>query len=200
MSRILLACSGGAVVLPDAGRALVDADDGGNLIVNPPRPVWERSELTPGELTLWSLLVAATGRAMLDTLPQLDNGCINYWEAGNWSLNEAAEPRGPKRAPDSRRVHLHLLGRSPAARSESWRWGEAPKFPEFADRERWCAAHRRLAAEECRAIVARARQSLVDRYGFAGDPALAGGDCAGCGYPTSGRVADRLLYCSECAP
>ena len=82
----ILSCIGGDVVLPDPLLVLVDRIDGGNLIVNPQRPVWERSELTALELTQWSYLVAATGRAMLDVLPQLAGGCINYWEAGNWAL------------------------------------------------------------------------------------------------------------------
>ena len=68
----LLTTGGGSVVLPDAKLVLVDRRDGGNLIVNPPRDVWERSELTAAELIAWSCLVAATGRAMLDVLPQLD--------------------------------------------------------------------------------------------------------------------------------
>src|SRR3954465_4561251 len=106
---VLFTCDGGTVCLPAADLVLVDRNDGGNLIVNPPRDVWERSELTAQELTHWGFLVAATGRAMLDTLPQLAGGCINYWEAGNWALNELAEPRGPKTAPTHRRVHLHLL-------------------------------------------------------------------------------------------
>ncbi|MGZ5446485.1 MAG: hypothetical protein ACXWLY_31685 [Thermoanaerobaculia bacterium] len=77
----LFTSSGGSIVLPEL--VLVDREDGGNLIVEPPRDVWERSELTAEELTLWSFLIAATGRAMLDVLPQLEGGCINYWEAGN---------------------------------------------------------------------------------------------------------------------
>ncbi|MBK5259805.1 MAG: hypothetical protein JJE51_09445, partial [Thermoanaerobaculia bacterium] len=139
MADVLFTCSGGSVVLPDARLVFVSREDGGNLIVNPPRPVWERSELTPEELTHWSFLVAATGKAMLDTLPQLEGGCINYWEAGNFALNEAADPPGPKTAPEHRRVHMHLLGRSPRAKHPAWRWGEAPKFPDFADRYEWAA-------------------------------------------------------------
>ena len=87
------------MVLPDEKLVLVDRSDGGNLIVNPPRDVWERSELTPAELVAWSFLVAATGRAMIDVLPQLEGGCVNYWEAGNWALHHDAEPAGPKTAP-----------------------------------------------------------------------------------------------------
>jgi hypothetical protein len=86
----LYSCDGGDIVLPGRDLVLVSRMDGGHLIVNPPRAVWERSELTRRELMQWSALVAATGRAMLDVLPQLEGGCINYWEAGNWSLGRSA--------------------------------------------------------------------------------------------------------------
>jgi hypothetical protein len=140
---------------------MVGAAEGGNLIVNPPRVVWERRELTPEELTQWSFLVAATGSAMLDALPQLKDGCINYWEAGNWALNEAAEPRGPKTPRIHRRLHHHLLGRSRTAP----RWGEAPHFPDFADRLTWAKDRAPLSADECAAVVARTRVLLRERYG-----------------------------------
>ncbi|HEY0372836.1 MAG TPA: hypothetical protein VGD79_12585 [Thermoanaerobaculia bacterium] len=159
----LFTCAGGSIVLPEM--PLVDRNDGGNLIVNPPREVWERSELTAEELTQWSFLVAATGRAMLDVLPQLDGGCINYWEAGNWALNDAAEPRGAKIAPGFRRVHMHLLGRSPRASHPAWRWGEAPQFPVFADRREWASSFAPLTEAERRAVVARARDLLRTKYG-----------------------------------
>jgi hypothetical protein len=158
----LFECRGGSIVLPEL--PLVDRNDGGNLIVNPPREVWERSELTAEELTHWSFLVAATGRAMLDALPQLAGGCINYWEAGNWALNDASEPPGPKTAPDHRRVHMHLLGRSPNAGHPDWRWGEAPRFPEYARRREWAASFAPLNAEECRAVVAAAQRLLAEKY------------------------------------
>jgi hypothetical protein len=161
----LYSCSGGHIVLPDRSLVLVSREDGGNLIVNPPRDVWERSELTRDELTHWSFLVAATGRAMLDVLPQLDGGCVNYWEAGNWALHHDAEPRGPKTALVSRRVHMHLLGRSRTARNPAWRWGDAPKFPDFADRHAWAANNEPLTAAECNAIVERAREILGTTYG-----------------------------------
>jgi diadenosine tetraphosphate (Ap4A) HIT family hydrolase len=156
--------AGGEIVLP-ANLVLVDRLDGGHLCVNPPREVWERSELTPEELTQWSFLVAATGRAMLETLPQLHEGCVNYWEAGNWSLHDQAEPAGLKIPRRHRRVHLHLLGRSRSARSPDWKWGEAPRFPDFADRFAWAAAFKPLEPEECRAIVARAAEILRSVYG-----------------------------------
>ena len=151
----LFGCEGGEVVLPD--QPLVDRIDGGNLIVNPPRSVWERSELTATELSTWSFLVAATGRAMLDALPQLEGGCINYWEAGNWALNDAADPRGPKTPTLHRRVHLHLLGRSPRAKHPAWKFGEAPMWPTYAGREKWFAGFQPLTRDECSAVVDRLR-------------------------------------------
>src|SRR3954469_17374288 len=159
-------CSGGSVTVPDEKLVLVDREDGGNLIVHPPRDVWERRELTPRELTLWSFLVAATGSAMLDVLPQLEGGCINYWEAGNWALNVGAPPAGPKTGPDHRRVHLHLLGRSRFAKSSSMEWGEAPKFPDYRDRHKWAAQNRQLSDDECRVVAHRAKSLLVDEYSF----------------------------------
>lgn len=160
---ILYTCAGGSIVLPDM--PLVDRADGGNLIVNPPREVWERSELTAEELTQWSFLIAATGRAMLDVLPQLAGGCINYWEAGNWALNIAAHPPGVvKTAPEHRRVHMHLLGRSPRAQHRSWQWGEAPQFPPFAERVAWASSFAPLTDAECRAVVGRAVEVLEEKW------------------------------------
>jgi len=165
--QVLHRCVGGTIVLPAAGLVLVDRADGGNLVVNPPRAVWERSCLGKDELIAWSCLVAATGQAMIDALPQLDGGCVNYWEAGNWALNDAADPHGPKTAPDNRQVHMHLLGRSRDAASADWRWGEAPRFPRYAERLEWAAKHERLTEAECTAVVQRARDVLRDKYGIA---------------------------------
>jgi hypothetical protein len=162
----LLRCSGGELVLPGADLLLASRLDGGHLVVNPPRPVWERGELAADELARFSFLVAAAGRAMLDVLPQLDGGCINYWEAGNWALNDAADPPGRKRAREFRRMHLHLLGRSPHSANPNWAWGESPRFPAFAERHTWSAGFEPLDADECAAIVARAEALLVERYGF----------------------------------
>jgi hypothetical protein len=159
LKSTLFTCDGGCVVLPDL--VLVGREDGGHLVVNPPRVVWERSELTAVELCGWSALVAATGRAMIDSLPQLADGCVNYWEAGNWALHADAEPAGPKTVRAHRQVHAHLLGRSPDAIHPSWRWGEAPRFPAFVDRFSWAAEFERLTAGECAAIVSR----LTDRLG-----------------------------------
>jgi hypothetical protein len=92
IQRTLIQNSGGLVALP--AQPMNHRADGGHLLVNPPRPVWERSELNATELTRWSCLVAATGQAMLEALPQLANGCLNYWEAGNNNLNDQAHPNG----------------------------------------------------------------------------------------------------------
>jgi hypothetical protein len=166
----IFSCPGGSIVLPDPGRALVDRTDGGNLLVNPPRPVWERGELTPAELTLWSFLIAATGTSMLETLPQLEGGCINYWEAGNWALNDLAEPAGPKLARQHRSVHMHLLGRSPRATHPDLRWGEAPKFPDFTERLSWMAKLELLTPDECQRIVAKTEALLVSKYSCLASP------------------------------
>jgi len=163
-SSVLLRCAGGTVALPGATAVLVDRLDGGHLLVHPPRRVWERSELSLRELSWWSALVAASGRAMLDTLPQLADGCVNYWEAGNWSLHDAALPHGRKDVRARRRVHQHLFGRSRTAAHRSWLWGEAPLFPRFVERDAWCAFFQPLARDECAAIVHRLVELLKDVY------------------------------------
>lgn len=157
----LFECSGGVVLLP--GRPLTHREDGGHLIVNPPREVWERSALTPAELTRWSMLVAATGQAMLETLPQLAGGCLNYWEAGNWSLNEEAAPRGPKDPQTHRRVHLHVLGRSRTATNPDWAWGESPRFPSYAD-SITAPTMSPLTPQECSGVAARIGRLMQDKY------------------------------------
>jgi diadenosine tetraphosphate (Ap4A) HIT family hydrolase len=160
----LFACRGGALNLPSRELVLVDRRDGGHLVVVPARPVWERSELDRDELFAFSALVAAAGRAMLDSLEQLDGGCVNYWDAGNWALNEAAEPRGPKWPRRDRKLHVHLLGRSRAATRESHRWGEAPRFPDFAQRFEWAAGFERLTGDECARVAERTAALLRERY------------------------------------
>ena len=191
MSIVLFKCSGGEVVLPDRRLVLVSREDGGNLIVNPPREVWERSELTREELARWGFLVAAAGRAMLTVLPQLAEGCLNYWDAGNWALHEDAEPRGPKSPSRARRVHLHILGRSRNAVDDAWRWGEAPTWPDFQDRFLWTAPHQRLTPEECTAIVISTIDALLTTYDMSADELEPWNRCPACGYPVCGR-------CQEC--
>jgi hypothetical protein len=162
MSRMIFESESGNVVCPD--QVLCDRRDGGHLIVNPRRVVWERSALNVGELLAWSILVAATGQAMLDVLPALEGGCLNYWDAGNWSLNEQAAPAGGKRPVEHRRVHQHIFGRSPRAQHRDWRWGESPRFPTFADADAWCAQFAPLTLEECDAIAARIAALIATRY------------------------------------
>jgi diadenosine tetraphosphate (Ap4A) HIT family hydrolase len=183
MSLTLFSCVGGSVMLPERGRALLPREDGGHLVVIPPRQVWERSELSPPELARWSALVAATGRAMLDALPQLEGGCLNYWEAGNWALHDNAEPHGPKVPRAHRIVHLHLLGRSRSAAHPSWRWGEAPRFPAFVDRQAWAAEFDRLTSDECGAIVDKLAVRLRDVYEFKNTDVEPWSRCPTCGYP-----------------
>jgi hypothetical protein len=203
LGRTLFTCVGGRLALPDKGAALVSREDGGNLLVLPPREVWERGELTPVELTQWSFLVAAAGQAMLKALPQLESGCINYWEAGNWALNFAAEPQGPgssgmKSAPEHRRVHMHLLGRSRTSTDPSWQWGEAPKFPDYADREAWASKHELLSAKECEQIVAEAERVLRERYGFTSQQISPWDTCSACQYPIVVTPEQSGGRCSEC--
>lgn len=162
VARTLWSSVGGLVTLPEL--VLNDRLDGGHLVVNPLRIVWERSELTYDELAAWSALIAATGWAMLTALPQLEKGCINYWEAGNWSVHDAAEPIGPKSVRDHRRVHAHVIGRSRTAPSAAWQWGEAPRFPRFEHRLEWTAQFAPLTAEECAAITRHIERRMKERY------------------------------------
>lgn len=199
MTVKLMECTGGNVTLPSANLVLVDRADGGNLVVNPPREVWERSELDADELARWSFLVAAAGRAMIDVLPQLSLGCVNYWEAGNWALNELADPRGPKNGPAHRRVHLHLLGRSREAAHPDLRWGQAPRFPDFVDRHDWAAGFRRLTPDECTAVVRKAEDLLVTRWGVPASEVASSSPCGRCRYPSVVATASRDGLCEECA-
>lgn len=160
--RVIVECEGGVVIVPEM--PLLDRSDGGHLIVNPPRSVWERSELTLQELADWACLTAAVGRAMLDCLPQLGGGCVNYWEAGNWSLAEAAHPPGPKIPRQHRRVHLHIFGRSREARHPDWQWGESPRFPSFKDSKTWAAHFEPLSTGECDAVQQRIHALLQTQY------------------------------------
>jgi hypothetical protein len=177
----LFACAGGVIALPAPRSLLGDRAAGGHLLANPPRTVWERSALTVAELTAWAHLVGATGEAMLAALPQLEGGCINYWEAGNWALNDAAEPKGPKRAPDYRKMHLHLLGRSRFCADPHYKWGESPEFPQYADRLTWAAGKTLLTPEECIAVVKRAEALLREKFAMTGMSAWEA--CGVCGYP-----------------
>jgi diadenosine tetraphosphate (Ap4A) HIT family hydrolase len=161
--KIIYRGAGGTVVLPKM--VFLDRTDGGHLIINPPKEVWEASELSALDLAHWCFLYGAIGRAMIDVLPQLDGGCVNYFEAGNWALGDAAPPKGKKkRAPDYRRVHMHVFGRSPQAKHPSWRWGEAPRLPDWKDRQKWAAGFEPLTEKECKAIVKQAKDILRRRY------------------------------------
>ena len=199
MGRKLFMCDGGVIAMPDPTLVFVDRHDGGHLVVIPPREVWERSELTAAELTHWSSLVAATGKAMLDVLPQLEGGCINYWEAGNWALNQQAEPYGFKTAKEHRKVHLHLLGRSPTATNRSLRWGEAPTFPDFVDRYSWAERNQPLTGEESHRLVGAVEATLREKYFFDSSRIGSRYDCDQCGYPAIDRGKMENI-CGECLP
>ena len=143
---------------------MVGREDGGNLWVMPPREVWDRSELEPEELTQWSFLIAASGRAMLEVLPQLEGGVINYWEAGNWALNEAADPAGPKTGRLHKKVHMHLVGRSPTSTDADWQWGEAPIYPRYRDMHEWWSEKDNLTLEEQQNVALRVSEVLIRKY------------------------------------
>jgi hypothetical protein len=165
IQHILINNSGGIVALPS--KPMNMRGDGGHLLVNPPRQVWERSELNVSELTQWACLVAATGQAMLETLPQLEGGCINYWEAGNNSLNELAHPQGIKNPRLHRKMHLHVFGRSKDAGHADWKWGEPPQFPRFASSATWAAQFSPLSSDECAAIQARIQELIATKFSSA---------------------------------
>lgn len=199
MSHVLMRGRGGTVCLPDPATIMIDRVDGGQLVVYPPRRVWDRTVLTRDELVAWDLLVAATASAMLETLPQLDGGCLNYWDAGNWALNAAAAPEGPKRGPEARVLHLHLCGRSPRSTDPSWAWGESPFFPAFADRFTWSRGKHALTPGECGAVVARTVTGLQARYDEADALGIHSRPCAVCAYPAP--VADLAGgACPRCRP
>jgi hypothetical protein len=195
----LLRASGGELCLPDPTTIMIDRVDGGQLVVSPPRRVWERTVLDLPELIAWHLLVDATGRAMLDCLPQLGGGCINYWDAGNWALNDAAEPRGPKRGADHRVLHQHVIGRSPRSGDPDWRWGESPFFPAFADRVAWSRGKTALTPSECTAIVARVRDLLSATYAVPAGDVQPGTTCVSCGYPAPATLVAATGRCPTCA-
>ena len=198
MSHVLYRGAGGTVTLPDLRTIMIDRRDGGQLVVHPARRVWDRTALDAAELTQWNFLVAATATAMLDTLPQLHGGCVNYWDAGNWALNPDAPPAGPKSGPEHRVLHQHLIGRSRQSADASWAWGEAPFYPAFKDRFAWSHGKAPLTAAECGVLALRLAQALVDGYGVAS--AAPSAACAQCGYPTPAEDVDSSGRCPECAP
>lgn len=195
MSHVLFKGRGGTVTLPDPQTIMIDRRDGGQLVVHPPRRVWDRTALDAAELTHWNFLVAAAAGAMLDTLPQLRDGCVNYWDAGNWALNADAPPAGPKTGPAHRVLHLHIIGRSPHSTDPSWAWGESPFYPHFADRFAWSAGKAPLTPAESGVLVTRLTHLLWDRYGV---DAAASGACARCHYPTPAEDLDAHHACAEC--
>ncbi len=195
MSHVLFRGLGGAVTLPDPQTIMIDRRDGGQLVVHPPRRVWDRTALDAAALTQWNFLVAAAAGAMLDTLPQLRDGCVNYWDAGNWALNRAAAPAGAKSGPAHRVLHLHLVGRSLRSTDPSWAWGESPYFPSFSDRFAWSAGKAPFTPAESGLLVARLTHLLLDRYGI---DAAGSHVCARCHYPTPAEDLDANRACPDC--
>lgn len=181
MSTVLFTCAGGDVSLPTL--RMCDREEGGHLVVHPPQPVWERHALPPHTLAAWSLLVAATGQAMLACLPCLQGGCLNYWEAGNWALHPDAPPQGPKTPQIHRRVHHHVLGRCPTAQRPGWRWGEAPVFAHHDQAQAHSDRCQPLNDAECAAVRAHLQQHWPFWAQALGERAA---ERAGC---VTGRVA-----------
>lgn len=166
----ILATPGGTLCVPK--HPMIDRKDGANLWTMPPRDVWDRSELTAEELTQWSFLIAASGRAMLDVLPQLRDGVINYWEAGNWSLNDLSEPKGVKKTgPEHKHVHMHLIGRSRNSTDPDWAWGEAPCYPPYKNHQSWWANKENLTRYEQRVVGNKARELLIEKYNLSASDA-----------------------------
>lgn len=196
MSHVLMRGRGGRVCLPDPATTMIDRADGGQLVLHPPRRVWDRTALTRDELIDWHLLIAATARAMLETLPQLAGGCLNYWDAGNWALNPAAEPAGPKDPRTARVLHQHLCGRSPQSTDGAWQWGESPFFPAYVDRLAWSEGKTAFTAAECAAIVARTLDVLRDAYAEPDAQGITSAPCGACAYPTP--LADLDAATARC--
>ncbi|MEO8202131.1 MAG: hypothetical protein ABI679_16490, partial [Gemmatimonadota bacterium] len=99
-----------------------------------------------------------------------------------------------------RSMHLHLLGRSPASTDPSWRWGESPRFPDFADRLTWSVNYTRLNQEECNAVVRRVEALLTSRYHMSSAHIAPWAPCETCDYPTSRRGERDAFLCDECGP
>ena len=194
--RALFRGAGGTVTLPDPATTMIDRRDGGQVVIYPARRVWDRTALDATELTQWNFLVAAAAAAMLDGLPQLKGGCINYWDAGNWALHPDAAPAGPKTGVSHRVLHQHLVGRSLHSHDPSWAWGESPFFPPYRDRFAWSAGKAALTAEECHGLMMHLVRALRDRYGV---HELAPAPCARCAYPTPASDLDAAGACPPCA-
>ncbi|MFN7978855.1 MAG: hypothetical protein U0P30_12010 [Vicinamibacterales bacterium] len=192
---------GGTVCQPDPATIMLDRADGGQLVVYPPRRVWDRTALTRDELVDWNLLVAATARAMLDALPQLAGGCINYWDAGTWALNSAAEPEGPKisrciasctcTSADAARVRPTATGRG-ASRRSSRRSRTASRGP---------AASRRSPPPSAWPSWAAPGTCCARDYAEADALGLDSRACGGCGYPSPAEdlTHDRCPACRQAA-
>ena len=197
MSHVLIRSAGGSVALPDPRTIMIDRLNGGQLVVFPARRVWDRTALDAAELTQWNFLVAATAIAMLDTLPQLRDGCINYWDAGNWALHPQAPPIGAKSAPAHRFLHQHLIGRSPQSSDPCWTWGESPLFPHFRDRYEWSRGKAALTPTECTQMMPSLTRALREAYGV---HPQATDLCGSCGYPTPQSDLDATSQlCPDCS-
>jgi hypothetical protein len=95
-------------------------------------------------------------------------------------------------------LHLHLLGRSRASTDPSWKWGESPRFPAFAEKQSWAARFERLTAAECYQIVSRADELLRTKYGLLSGQIARWSPCDACGYPSPVASGESPHICVEC--
>lgn len=164
--NVLIKTLGGSLCVPEY--PMIDRADGGNLWVMPPREVWDRSELDREELIQWHFLIAASAKAMLDALPQLGGGVVNYWDAGNWWLNDAEAPQGPKTG-CLKKTHMHIIGRSLNCSDPDWAWGEAPVFPRYVKKDEWWSEKENLTLEERSNVAKQTREILITTYAIEPD-------------------------------
>jgi hypothetical protein len=93
---------------------------------------------------------------------------------------------------------MHLLGRSRTAADHAWRWGEAPKFPDYSERRSWMAKFARLCPEECQAIVEKVTTLLTTHYGMHASHIAPWSTCPACRYPTRIESGQAQRVCAEC--
>ena len=119
---------------------------------------------------------------MIDVLPQLAGGCINYWEAGNWALNDEAEPKGARTRGRIAGCTCTCSGAVPRRPIRRGRGASRRSFRAFADKAVVGGAlraahagrvlpdrqpHRRAAANEVRTAGRRDRRLVAVRHAAA---------------------------------
>lgn len=124
---------------PEVGRK-----DGGHLVINPKKPVADRTYLSPDMVVEMALLTNIAGRAMKDGLAErgIKLGRINYQDNGNWRQE----------------LHVHLYGRAIDATYQVY--GEPIKA---ARRPEDKIVQEPLAEEDCRAIRVKVLEYAKER-------------------------------------